>query len=134
MMDRRAFLKGLAAALAAPIAAKIAVSGSSEIAAVGPEKTLFSGSIGRYEGFTFYPQKEYGNEVLVLVRGLRVSEMVEKAKEILMDDARRNLPKGTRFSVIDGGEQDYGNAHSLAWFYSPKGPRNGMDVICEAIA
>lgn len=135
-MNRREFLKAFVAIAAAPAIEKII---PTEIA----DAPIFNGEIGRFDGitlidtFAFNPAMEYGNTVEFSIIALAIIDVAEKAKEILFEDARKILPSGTRFYILDGGSSnDYGNYHALAWYYSPRPreERDGIKVLCEAIA
>ena len=128
-MDRRAFLQALA----------IALSVSVPAAQSRPTLTLKKQEAKPeiYPTSAFDPKHQWGNAVLIGAK-----ESVDHAKELLLADARKILPKGTQFYVIEGpdlktlNKLNQQDGFYLAWYYSPR--RLGQDfskrIICETIA
>lgn len=126
-MNRRSFLQAIALAIAAPSVALAAQS--------APVKALKRATP------SFDPAHEYGNSIVI--HGAPSPEMVEESVRILRFDARKALPPGTPFTLIDGGERDFGHSQRYAWFYSPDADRmddahwlrvRGMVVIGRGVA
>lgn len=133
-MDRRTFLACLAAAFAAPVLAKLP--------APLPEPTAIESS-GLADEYAYVASKfdasaEYGNAVRLTSDA---PDLIERAKEMLLLDARTHLPPGTSFYVFDqpAGSMGFDQAteyYALAWYYTPKplSAERQARVICKAIA
>lgn len=130
-MDRRAFLQAIAAGFA---------SVALPAAAFAPG-TVHEGSAEQInEWAKFDASREYGRAISV--HGRVGEDAVEKTVSILLDDAREFLPPGTKFVVLDGGPEDYGQVQRFAWYYCPVyrpavigyDPVSGRTVVCEAVA
>lgn len=126
-MERRDFLRAVGVAVSAavvPLGRTLTLkrSGGAVVAPVG-----FDGKKPMGMSFSFSPRSE---------------EVVAKARDALLADARKHLPGGTRFYVLDGGNlpmwQDGEVVHGdmLAWFYSPVPITAPLKyrVIAEAVA
>lgn len=137
-VERRDFIKALASALVA-VAVPAAVKSSTTLTlkkatAVAPEALRAAPIAG------FNPLLQYGSAVHL---SERTEKTVALGRELLMNDARRVLPSGTKFYVLDGGTARVHAANDetqeidmLAWYYSPAqltGPRLAQ-VIAEVIA
>ncbi len=128
-MERRSFLQALAIALS--VSAAPSAQGRATLTLKKEAKPEL------YPISAFDPKHPWGNAVLIGPK-----DSVAHTKELLLDDARKILPKGTQFYVIEGPDLKTPNKLNkddgfyLAWYYSPR--RLGQDfakrIVCEAIA
>ena len=104
-MDRRGFLRALAAVLAVPVVARIV----NEQPIQNADQVEFVSYAHEFD-----PAKEYGMAIYA-----EMGAPIEVVKAQIISDARKYLPKGTVFEVVDGGPIDYGRTHAIAWHYRP---------------
>ena len=135
-MDRRKFLQAIAAGFAAVALPAVALP----VAAFAPGSVHEGSAEQIREWAKFDASREYGHTMSV--HGLVGEDAAEKTVSILLDDARKFLPPGTKFVVLDGGQEDYGLVQRFAWYYCPVycpavigyDPVSGRTVVCEAVA
>lgn len=124
-MDRRGFLRALAAAGGVAVAGKYLALSDDALAAVSPaeleETQPIVVEIGRYESTrfveTFDPQREYGMAVPYL--GNVSDADYAFIRRVLLDSARETLPPGAPYELRRAVPDNYGRSHRFAWYYNP---------------
>ena len=67
----------------------------------------------------FDPGLEYGNSLAIASINASYNEC-KPALEILIRDARKVLPRGTRFEIRQKIPSDYGRSNAMAWYTGPR--------------
>ena len=105
IISRRKLLKALGGAAALSAATGI------------PASIILGNPIQKVAESAFDPALRYGNAIDV------PSDLYLKAEQhiidILMADARRVLPKDTRFELLRKIPTDYSRLSGMAWYYTP---------------
>ncbi len=136
-MNRRDFLKSIAAVAAAAYLPALPAGFIHEFPS-GP-----NASVKRY----FSGGKQYGNSINMYFNTSQSA--ADKVKELLISDAKRTLPAGSRYELILGYPSDFGRRQGMTWYSDEKMQRlpvwrnavfdpeirgSGRQVIAELIA
>ncbi|HDZ27463.1 hypothetical protein LCGC14_0514920 [marine sediment metagenome] len=73
--------------------------------------------------------EEYGNAIPA-TQGTRLNKDIAK---ILIDDARKTLPKGTNFLILEKMPSNYGRSHGFAWYTNNIIMKGGIPKINQGM-
>lgn len=108
-LERRDFIKGLLGTLTvAATGLPVVLDEVASTLEIPPPLSIW-----------FDPLKEYGMAWRYTGEHREWSELLPQLRNLLVADARRTLPPGTRFEIRAAPPTDFGRLREIAWYRSP---------------